>query len=685
MSQRETKSGLFSYLLALTGLFVLMEVSYLCTSNVLTFEQYHTVTKALHVPPMVMSGLFFFLLAQGLVHLGYTLFIWLNARLVGMALSLSWHQTQLFGMGLWVLGIITVLLANQYYFPHAVFSKLLSGFVPLLVTKGLYLLCVFLLTTIALIALKGLYQLTRRYLSPAVIAVWVSSVIPLALYTQIPTIIPFNVATSAKPNIIIIGIDGLRPDFLGYFGANKHRTPHIDAFLNQSAVYAEAMTPIARTFPSWSSILTGQYPKRSHIRYNLMDQTQLNLSGTLPARLQEQGYETLFAMDETRFSNIDTNFGFDHIITPPIGFNDFFLGSLNDFPLSNLLINTSLGHLLFPYSYANRPVYATYNPDSFLTLLKPVLTATHRKPVFMAVHFCLPHFPYFWGEYRMQNARALRHYQAAIKRSDEQVGAFLQMLQQNHFLDHAIVVLLSDHGEAIELHGDRVTDPHLLVTKDKSIRQFYPPSLDKEEVDQSAGHGTDVLGITQYHSLLAFRSYGVYPVRSEPHTIPGIVSLLDIKPTLLAWLSVPYREESGDSLLESVAGKRMSAVRPHTDFFIESDYSPESVRTVHPEMRKVVLENLNMFVVDPQTGRLIVKPSMAKMILNSKQYADFYDNWVLALYPQTNKEMVPVLVNLETGQWTYHLDSPFAQQSPAQHMLLALRQFYGSDITHITH
>ncbi len=28
-------------------------------------------------------------------------------------------------------------------------------------------------------------------------------------------------------------------------------------------------------------------------------------------------------------------------------------------------------------------------------------------------------------------------------------------LKQNHLLDHAIVILLSDHGEALELSGDR--------------------------------------------------------------------------------------------------------------------------------------------------------------------------------------------------------------------------------------
>ena len=70
----------------------------------------------------------------------------------------------------------------------------------------------------------------------------------------------------------------------------------------------------------------------------------------------------------------------------------------------------------------------------------------------------------------------------------------------------SIVILLSDHGEALELSGDRVTEPDLFVSDTtKMIPHFYPSSVTEEQVNQSAGHGTDVLGLTQYHTVLAFR------------------------------------------------------------------------------------------------------------------------------------------------------------------------------------
>src|SRR5262249_37314617 len=116
----------------------------------------------------------------------------------------------------------------------------------------------------------------------------------------------------------------------------------------------------------------------------------------------------------------------------------------------------------------------------------------------------------------------------------------------------------------------------------------------------------------------------------------------------------------------------------------ESDFSPEAVRTIHPEERKVLFEGIDYFRIDPKTTRVVVRDSMLQMILSSKQYADYYGDWVLALYPQNRKVMTPVLVNLKTGYWTVDLKSEFANNSPADHMLRAMKVFFGDDITHVS-
>ena len=114
--------------------------------------------------------------------------------------------------------------------------------------------------------------------------------------------------------------------------------------------------------------------------------------------------------------------------------------------------------------------------------------------------------------------------------------------------------------------------------------------------------------------------------------------------------------------------------------FLESDYTPEAIRTVYPDARHVLLEGVELFQIDPLSTRLTMKESMSKMIIASKQYADLYDEWLLALYPQKKNVRIPILVNLISSEWTDDLSSSFAKQSPANRMLIALKRFYGSEL-----
>ena len=296
-------------------------------------------------------------------------------------------KTQFIGFSLWTLGLITVLLANQCLFPQSKFAGLTAALLPLGLAKILLTVLGIVFLGAILVAVLGLFLLFMKHLAilPSALLMAAFSIIISFFIFYSPHTVSRDAATAAKPNIILIGVDSLRPDFLGYFKHTKE-TPHIDKFLNHSTVFAEAITPIARTFPAWVSILTGEYPKKNGVRFNLADQSQLNLSNTLPAMLREQGYQTVFATDETRFSNIDKNFGFDDVLTPPIGFNDFLLALMNDFPLSNLLVNSKIGQWLFPHSYANRAVYATYKPNSFLDRLQSILK-NQEKNHYFAVHF----------------------------------------------------------------------------------------------------------------------------------------------------------------------------------------------------------------------------------------------------------------------------------------------------------
>jgi hypothetical protein len=209
------------------------------------------------------------------------------------------------------------------------------------------------------------------------------------------------------------------------------------------------------------------------------------------------------------------------------------------------------------------------------------------------------------------------------------------------------------------------------------VPKFYPPNLDNEDWNQSAGHGTDVLGLTQYHTLLAFKLYGASA--QAIGIIPGVVSLTEIKPTILRLIGLDKISDHRHSLAKIIEGQPFLTLNPK-HIFLESDYTPESIRTVYPETKKVVLEGVQLFQIDPETTRLTVKPLMEQMIIQSKQYADIYGDWMLALYPQNKLTRMPILVNLKTGEWTNDLHSAFAKKSPALKMLAALKKFYGKEL-----
>lgn len=676
MTQAANKKEIFSYLFLLTAFFLLLELSFFIQCNKAYLSDFSYVSASLPIPLAVLPGIFAFLLIELALHIGYALFVgWIGLSLTRL-LRLSTQQSFVLVLSLWVLGVVTALVANQYFFPNSRFAEL-TAFV---FFNRSFLYGVFLVLTAScslIIGLWVLWCLWRLLKRPLYIILAAGLFFCLHYFFLGSSNVIVSANLDRTPNIILIGVDSLRPDFLSFFGAQRE-TPFMDSFLNEATVFSEAVTPLARTFPAWVSILTGKYPLHTGIRFNLASQAHFDYQESLANQLHAEGYETVFATDETRFSNIDNKFGFDQVLAPPMGLNDFLLGTFNDFPFSNLLINTPLGRWLFPYNYANRAANFTYQPNSFLRLVDEQLSNRKTKPLFLAIHFCLPHFPYLWADLEKEYLSITQQYQESVLRVDEQIKVLFRMLKQYGLLDYAIVVLLSDHGEALELPGDRITEKSLFVfsVPNQTIPKFYPPTLEEEGFNQSAGHGTDVLGLPQYHSVLAMKRYGIKA--AEPHKIvSGVVSLLDIKPTILDWLNL---HSKGDGISLAPFFTPDPKVVPLRHVFIESDYSPEAIRTVYPNTRQVLLEGAHLFQIDPLSTRLTMKPAMADMIIGSKQYADIYGDWMLALYPQPNRSYISILINLSNGYWSDDLQSSFAVHSPANEMLQQLQAFYGDEI-----
>ena len=63
-----------------------------------------------------------------------------------------------------------------------------------------------------------------------------------------------------RPNLILITIDALRADHLGFMGYEKDTSPNIDSLAKESIVFKNAFAVGPTTPYSFPSILTSTYP-----------------------------------------------------------------------------------------------------------------------------------------------------------------------------------------------------------------------------------------------------------------------------------------------------------------------------------------------------------------------------------------------------------------------------------------
>src|SRR5262245_44663316 len=70
----------------------------------------------------------------------------------------------------------------------------------------------------------------------------------------------------AKPNILLITLDTVRADRMGFLGSTRGLTPALDALAKQSLVFTRAYAQAPITTVSHATILTGTYPPFHGVR-----------------------------------------------------------------------------------------------------------------------------------------------------------------------------------------------------------------------------------------------------------------------------------------------------------------------------------------------------------------------------------------------------------------------------------
>jgi arylsulfatase A-like enzyme len=568
-------------------------------------------------------NLLLFALALLALHLGFGLVCWLLAWLTEKAFPRATVSRRQWLIVWYLAGAGWLLLANAARFTHSSLGEPYHALAtsPVLGTTPYALLTGCLLASITGVLFMYLRrQSARRAGSYLVVA---GMVIAGAGFTW-DHASPRKDAAARAPNVFILGIDSMRPDH-----TNATIAPHVHAFLEGAAQMQDAVTPLARTFPAWVSILTGRHPHTTGAFVNLLPRERIQTGATLPQVLREHGYRTYYAMDETRFANIDASFGFDRTMTSAMGGSDFVISWFADTPLSNVVMNTWLGAWLFPHAHANRAAHVTYDPDTFVRRVGDGLDPA--QPVFLACHFTLPHWPYSWASTETvkpvgEDFPAL--YARAVHRADQQLGDLLAALQRRGLLDNAIVVMLSDHGEALGGEPD-------------FMPAIYPDKHDEAPVSQIWGHGTSVFSPTQYRVVLGIRAYGAAAaLLRQPASYGDPVSLTDVAPTILDLLQIKPQEQFDGISLASLLRNEPDAGEPFGERirFTETEYNPEGFLFTHMTA-SALAEAAKIYRLDSATDRLLVREETLPSMLQNRQYAALLGRKAMAVaMPSGNHE-----------------------------------------------
>ena len=100
--------------------------------------------------------------------------------------------------------------------------------------------------------------------------------------------------SAIRPNFLVVVLDDVRFDDLGFAGHPFVQTPSFDRVANEGVQFTNAFAAIPLCSPNRASILTGQYPHSHGIIDNSDRSPRSHQLLTFPRFLRRVGYETAF-------------------------------------------------------------------------------------------------------------------------------------------------------------------------------------------------------------------------------------------------------------------------------------------------------------------------------------------------------------------------------------------------------
>ena len=260
----------------------------------------------------------------------------------------------------------------------------------------------------------------------------------------------------APSRIFFITVDTLRADHLGAYGYPRNTSPNLDRLAREGVLFRRAIAQWPKTTPSFGSIFTGQYPQTNGLTHRAARGLYYPFS-TLEEMVQGTGYFTAAVISNPVLRK---SLGWDQ------GFDKYW---------QSWKTNEDLGSDALKY----REVINAQRVNSMAPFLLERVAPYERS--FVWIHYSDPHTPYllpaetpnpFLGdEYdvgdvevpedleaklRIEDEKRLAfyvaQYDANVREADRAIGEILRIAEERDLLDDALVIVASDHGEAMGEH-----------------------------------------------------------------------------------------------------------------------------------------------------------------------------------------------------------------------------------------
>ena len=323
-------------------------------------------------------------------------------------------------------------------------------------------------------------------------------------------LVPFFSALQAKPNVLFIAIDDLRPE-LGCYGSPIAQSPHLDELAKEGMCFDRAYCQQAICSPSRASLMTGARPDQIGVIENTAYFRELNPEVvTLPQHFISQGYEAVYCgkiyhgrMTDERHS-WSRKAAYDQCVVERThllgGYalleNQKLWASNKEKMLARYGQQGSGGLIHGPaYESAEVPDHAYsdgYSTQLAIATLRDHLEKKPKQPLFLALGFKKPHLNFvapkkYWDLYDREKiklsqqsgapiagaatglhasfelrtrhgipkkgpigpelAQTLLHgYYACVSYVDAQIGLMLEALEEAGVRDDTVIVVWGDHG-----------------------------------------------------------------------------------------------------------------------------------------------------------------------------------------------------------------------------------------------